>query len=189
MTSPARLRLGRGLVWMSFKQALPILKFTTRLRTVEVAMKRCNSCDEAFQDKYSFCPVEGKPLVEIVPAAGRQEFELTIVSDQGLLSRLVAELEFVLSRMRTGWPSFKRHPIVFTRNQLRQLQRWSRQITARPHVLSGASAAVLLVSAIILGVLLLEKHSARSAGLTDKSDELSPTVEIDLRNKEKPRTD
>jgi TonB family protein len=152
-------------------------------------MKRCNSCDEEFQGKYSFCPVDGKPLSEIVPVAGRQEFELTIVSDLGLLSRLVAELEFVLSRIRTGWPSFKRHPIVFSLNQLRQLQRWSRQIIARPHVLSGACTAVLLVSAIILGVLLLEKHSARSAGLIDNSEEHSRTVEIDLRNEEKPRTD
>ena len=155
-------------------------------------MKRCDACGEEFKDKFSFCPVDGRPLSEVV--ARGHEFKLTIVSDLGLIQRLAIELEFVLDRIKRSWPSFRRNPIAFSGNELRELKKLLRQTLARPHVLSGSVSALLIVSAIILSVLLLEKHSPKTTGSVDDSDELSRTVEIDLRSealpsKEKPRTD
>jgi TonB family protein len=155
--------------------------------TEEVAMKRCEACGEEFKDKFSFCPVDGRPLSEVV--ARGHEFKLTIVSNLGLIQRLAIELEFVLDQIKRSWPSFRRNPIAFSGNELRELKKLLRRTLARPHVLSGSLSALLIVSAIILGVLLLEKHSPKTAGPIGDSDELLRTVEIDLQNEAKPTND
>jgi TonB family protein len=149
----------------------------------ELAMKRCIVCAEEFADKFSFCPVDGTAFRAV------HEFNLTMVSDTGLIPRLANEVGFVLNQVRKSWPSFKRNPIAFTGNQLSELKRLLKQTLVRPHVLSGSLTALLLVSAIILSVLFLEKHSQSHITLVDNSDELSQMVEIDLRNEEAPRTD
>ena len=150
-------------------------------------MKRCDVCGEDFKDKFNFCPVDGRPLSEVV--ARGHEFKLTIVGDLGLIQRLALELKFVLDQIRRSWPSFRRHPIAFTGNHVRQLNKLLQQTLARPHILSASLSALLIVSAIILSVLVLEKHSPRTAGPIDVSDELSRTVEIDLQSEAKPHTD
>jgi len=152
-------------------------------------MKKCNACGEEFEDKFSFCPVDGKVLGGMVSLQGLHEFRLTMVSDRGLVQRLALEVEFVLDQFRESWPSFRRNPIGFTRKQLSKLSQAVKSTLARPHVLSGSLTALLLVSAIILSVLILEKHSARSIASLDDSEELLRTVEIDIRNEEKPSTD
>jgi len=152
-------------------------------------MKRCIACGENFADKFSFCPVDGKAFSTEITGDGVREFKLTIVGDAGLIRRLAIELAFVLARVRESWPSFKRNPVGFTRAQLSELRKVLQSTLARPHVLSGSLAAVLLVSAVVLGVLLLEKHEPENQALTVDDDELSQTVEIDLRNEEKPSTD
>lgn len=146
-------------------------------------MKRCIACGEEFADKFSFCPVDGTAFRAV------HEFNLTMVSDDGLISRLLIELEFILSQFRESWPLFKRNPVAFAGNQVRELKRLLKQTLARPHVLSGSLTALLLVSAIILTVLFLEKHSQKLKGVVDHGDELSQLVEIDLRNEERPNTD
>jgi TonB family protein len=150
-------------------------------------MKRCDVCGGEFKDKFSFCPVDGRPLSEVF--AWGHEFELTIVSDLGLVQRLAIELEFVRDQIKRSWPSFRRNPIAFSGNELRELKKLWRKTLARPHVLSGSLSALLIVSAIILSVLVLEKHSPRTAGSADDGSELSRTVEIDLRSETKPAND
>lgn len=152
-------------------------------------MKKCTACGEEFADKFSFCPVDGTAFRAVIPGPGVHEFKLTMVSERGLIARLAIELEFVLDQVRESWPSFKRNPIAFTGNQLSELKKVLKNTLARPHVLSGSLTAVLLLSAIILSVLVLEKHSATTLASLDDSDELARTVEIDLRNEEKPSTD
>jgi len=151
-------------------------------------MKRCTTCGEEFADKFGFCPVDGKPLRQSI-AGGRHEFSLTIVNDVGLIQRLLIELGFVLERAKTSWPSFKSNPIAFTGTQLRDLRDLLKQSLARPYVLSGSLTAAFLLSATILSVLLLEKHSRRVDATADDREAVSQTVEIDLRSEEKPRTD
>jgi TonB family protein len=145
-------------------------------------MKRCKACGEEFADKFSFCPVDGTAIRAV------HEFNLTMVSDTGLITRLAIELEFVLSQVRKSWPSFKRDPIAFTGNQVSELKRLLKQTLVRPNVLSGSLTALLLVSAIILSVLFLERHSPGPTGSADASDDISQVIEIDLRN-EKPQTE
>ncbi len=152
-------------------------------------MKRCNACGEEFADRFGFCPVDGRALSGLVPDGCGHEFSLTLVSDVGLIQRLLIELGFVLDRAKASWPSFKSNPIAFTGTQLRELRDLLKQSLARPHVLSGSLTAALLVSAIILSVLLLEKHPRGIDASVDDNEAVSRTVEIDLRTEEKPHAD
>lgn len=133
-------------------------------------MRRCKVCREQFAALLSFCPIDGTQFGGACSETPRSEFALTIISDVGLIHRLVFELNFLIEQIRQAWPSFRDHPIDFTTNQLTQLRKWLSQILARQHVLSGLMTAILLVSSIILSVLLLEKRSAKTINQTDTDD-------------------
>jgi TonB family protein len=155
-------------------------------------MKRCKACGEEFTDRFSFCPVDGTVLgralgFQLAPA----EFHLTLISDEGLGRRLTNQFWFVTEQIRQAWPSFRSDPIAFAVRQFTAGKTLVRQALARPHVLSGATIALLVVAAIVLSVLLLEKHSPkmRAGDLNDSSDEVLRTVEIDLRNETRAKDD
>ena len=155
-------------------------------------MKRCHACGEEFRDKFSFCPVDGTPLgvcPGVVPGGSTDsasaEFRLTLIGDEGLARRLANQLSFAVDQVRQAWPSFKNDPIAFTAGRVAAGKRLFKQALARPHVLSGATTAVFIVAVVILSVLVLEKHARKVgdvAGLIEDGDQLSETVEIDLRN-------
>ena len=89
-------------------------------------MKRCNACDEEFEDKFSFCPVDGTPLNKLAaaltaqnsrrefvafavghePATGkrfavkRPEFNVTMIDNAVLLQRLKTELRFLALELK-----------------------------------------------------------------------------------------
>src|SRR5204863_8494705 len=109
------------------------------------------------------------------------EFTLTIVCDVGLSHRLAVELNFLIAQFKQAWPSFRDHPVDFTTNQLCQLRKWLWRTLGRQHVLSGLMTAIFLVSAIILSVLLLEKHSVKATKQT-ATDEAADTVTIDFQD-------
>src|SRR6185295_333960 len=45
-----------------------------------VSMKFCSVCEEEFADKFSFCPVDGTPLVAVTPKV--EDPSVTVSSDQ-----------------------------------------------------------------------------------------------------------
>lgn len=152
-------------------------------------MKRCNACDEEFQDRFSFCPTDGislyiVPVVHSAPA----EFQLTLVSDEALARRLANQLTFVIDQGRQSWPFFKNDPLAFSVKRIVAAMTLLRQARARPHMLLGATTALLVLVAIALSVLVLERHAPklRDADLLENGDEVFRTVEIDLRNETKP---
>src|SRR5262245_53725670 len=58
-------------------------------REEEVSMKFCSVCQEEFADKFSFCPVDGTPLTQVVAAKAddpsvtvSKDASVTISSDQ-----------------------------------------------------------------------------------------------------------
>jgi TonB family protein len=155
-------------------------------------MKRCKTCGEEFTDKFSFCPVDGTalgktPSFQLPPA----EFQLTLISDEGLGRRLAKQFWFVGDQARQAWPSFRNDPIAFAVRRVAAGKTLVRQTLARPHVVSGATIALLVVAAIGLSMLLLEKHASkmRTRDLNDSSDEVLRAVEIDLRNETKAKDD
>ncbi|MDX6528088.1 MAG: periplasmic protein TonB [Blastocatellia bacterium] len=152
-------------------------------------MKRCDECGEEFRDKFSFCPVDGARL-EVVPGANpAAEYRLTLIDDESLARRLANHIRFVSTQVKQALPAFRNDPIAFAARQLGAGGQLLKQTLSRPHVLLGAMAALVIVSAIILSVLVLERHSPRLTNAIDDGDEPSRTVEIDLRNEAKPNDD
>jgi len=149
-------------------------------------MRRCKVCGEQFETLFSFCPIDGTRFG--YSEALHSEFTLTMVSEVGLIHRLVVELNFLIEEVKQAWLSFRDRPVAFTTNQLGQLRKWLSQILGRQHVLSGLLTAILLVSSIILSVLLLENRPPRSIRETG-ADEIADTVTIDFQDAPKPSSD
>lgn len=162
-------------------------------------MKRCHACGERFSDKFSFCPVDGTTLrvaSEIFPSgvvdAASTEFCLTLMGDEGLARRLASQISFATDQVREAWPSFKHDPVAFTARRITEGKRLLKQALARPHVLSGAMTALLIVAVVIFSVLVLEKHNRKvgnDADLIDDGDRPGQMVEIDLRSVSKQSDD
>ena len=123
-----------------------------------------------------------------VTACAPREFNLTLIGDARLSQRLAIEIQFVLDQIKRGWPSFKRDPIAFTRTEFDELRKRVKQMVARPHVISGAMTAVLVLSALILGLLFLETHSPKRTNKTD-SEDLTRLVTIDFQREPTPTSD
>jgi len=151
-------------------------------------MKKCKVCGEKFEDKFGFCPLDGLPLQETIAAFDPREFNLTLIGDARLTERLAIELHFAFDQLKQAWPSFKHDPIAFTRIELRELRKRIRQTLARPHLLSGAMTAVLLMFSVVAIVLVLEKHSPRATNKTE-SEELTRLVTLDFQNEPTPTSD
>src|SRR5258707_4806284 len=141
---------------VSFQQALPV-RSSHLPKNQEIAMKRCKACREGFTDDFRFCPLDG---TEIAIDAGAQqapaEFHLTCIGDEGLAHRLANQLSFVTDQAKQAWPSFRNDPIGFAGRQVVGAKQVLKQALARPHVLSGAATALLVVAAVVLSVFVLE---------------------------------
>jgi TonB family protein len=175
-----------------------------------VSMKFCSKCQEEFADKFSFCPVDGTPLIAASPkvvddpsvtvskndqppaiqaaaayteepevteatwtpaiaAAGttgalalREEYHLTIMSDEGLTSRLAHELKDTAHEYQLTWPEFKRDPFGFTKRTFVGYGGMLRKFLGKPNVMVAMGAAVLGVIALVGAVTLMDR--TRSAG-------------------------
>ena len=151
-------------------------------------MKKCKVCGEEFADTFGVCPIDGQPLSGAFPASVAREFNLTLIGDARLTQRLSIELAFVFGQFKQRWPSFKDDPIAFTRTELGELGKQIKQTLARPHVLSGAMTAVLLICSVVSIVLVLEKHSPKVTTKTE-GEELTRLFTGDLPNEPTPTTD
>jgi TonB family protein len=124
-------------------------------------MKRCKACDEEFDDKFSFCPVDATPLNSLAAAlAGSQiteilaarEFHVTIIDGTVLPERLTKELRFMIQQLKRAWPNAKRDPIGFGKRSLLACRVRIRNALAAPNSLAGivTALAIVLTAAMIL---------------------------------------
>jgi TonB family protein len=151
-------------------------------------MKRCNTCGEEFKDGFRFCPVDGMPLsitpTQLESESAPADFHLTLMSEDALARRLANQLRFLADQVRQAWPSFKSDPIAFSARLVSEITHSLKQNLLRPHVVSGVTTALFIMGAVILSVLLLERHTrkVREVNLIDSGDEMVRTVELDLTN-------
>ena len=109
-------------------------------------MKRCKACDEEFEDKFSFCPVDATPLNELAAAVvgeelTRREFDLTMINSGALPERLATEVRFALQQVKREWPALKRDPVGFCRAQCSHIV----SALAAPNSLTGIVTSLTLV--------------------------------------------
>jgi len=152
--------------------------------TKETAMKRCNACDEEFEDKFSFCPVDATPLNNLVAEvigqisgvqsfvrspketanvsarARRTEFHLTMIDNAGLPERLAKEFRYFNYQLKLTWPTLKRDPIGFGRSLLTETGSGLRRALNTPNALTAFATALLLVLTVGLIVVLVGNRSS-----------------------------
>src|SRR2546425_5230884 len=142
-------------------------------------MKRCGACGEEFEDQFNFCPTDGKRLFTNRDVAGF-DYRPTIISDESLARRLAIQFAFLFQRLLVAWPRFRADPFVFLQNQFCQFKDNARRAVARPYFRNGLLVAVATVLCVMVSITVLDKHGlSRAHG--EESDDLAPTVMIDLR--------
>jgi TonB family protein len=144
---------------------------------LEVFMKTCTACEEEFEDKFSFCPVDGTPLnllaaelagfsmedrsgqtkpASQLPRKRSQErayeYQPTILSSSGLPERLTVELRFLVDRLKRAWPDLRSSPLVFAKLAGVDVANLLKQRLGTQGVLS-ALTAIFLVFSVVLFVL------------------------------------
>ncbi|MGB9180616.1 MAG: hypothetical protein WCB68_15390, partial [Pyrinomonadaceae bacterium] len=175
-------------------------------------MKQCPTCHEEFASKFSFCPVDATPLSELVasivstPApdapqsldekwtvAAEQEeeaqyvrkgeYNLTIIEDTGLVSRLSAEVRAVAQASQLTWPEFKADPLGFTRRSVVAYSQLFWRFISQPNVAIGfVTAFVLVLTALIALVATDNYRTRRNALLAAQQEQLMADEIIDIPN-------
>jgi TonB family protein len=133
-------------------------------------MKKCNVCDQVFEDEFSFCPLDATPLHKLVagsksvPAfmrtgwesvisasgpvgmpSARDEFHLTLIDNSSLLERLTREIRFLGYETKQAWPALKKDPVGFARDVIAAGKLRLRRMLAAPNSLAALMIALLLM--------------------------------------------
>ena len=114
-----------------------------------------------------------------MPASGyafaHTDYQLTILEEEGLVSRLAARVSDVARESELTWPEFRRDPASFARRLVAGYARLAADALGRENVGYGLGAAFAVLLAIALGVVTAGNFGARRDGL------LAAGVRDDLR--------
>lgn len=143
-------------------------------------MKRCEVCGGKFESQFSFCPVDGTPFLESEPAP-TVDYQITLLSDTGLASRLGREVRSRLIQLQQGWPHFKADPSTFIKTEFDEFRSVIKRALRRPHVAAAFMASAFVVCCVVLSVLVFENRHRQPLN-KDEVDDLGPTVMLDLQS-------
>jgi TonB family protein len=167
--------------------------------TTEVSMKRCNACDQEFEDKFSFCPLDATPLSKPTAAVvgggqrsevggrrseaggqrsevrgrkaevSRRAFRLTIIDNTSLLERLARELRFLVRQLRQAWPDVKSDPVGFGKRAAMEGWLRIRSTLAAPNSLAAITTALLVVLSAVMILALSDRLAKEKAERADNA--------------------
>ena len=174
----------------------------------ETSMKRCNACDEEFEDKFSFCPVDATPLnslaaevigqtVDAVSAlivektttklsarASRAEFHLTMIDNASLPERLAQEFRYLSIQVRLAWPALKNDPIGFGRRVIVEGRTSWRRLATPSSLAAFATALLLVLSAGLVVVFVGHRLGQNPVALASHDAEVARMIEFLPETKE-----
>lgn len=150
-------------------------------------MKQCKVCGEEFENQFSFCPTDGQSLAPSEQIT-LSEFHLTLISELSLVQRLAIEIRFVAQRLRRAWPSIRRNPVGFLRQEIHLFRLQVGRAVRRPYVVSGLATALALIVVVTLTILIMDKRSSDQFISDDGLNELVRTVTIDLKTNPNPES-
>ncbi|HEX6283522.1 MAG TPA: energy transducer TonB [Pyrinomonadaceae bacterium] len=87
----------------------------------------------------------------------RDEYHLTIMSDEGLVGRLSHELRDVSREYQLTWPEFKRDPFGFTKRTFVGYGQMFMKFLRKPNVLLAMGVALLGMVALVGAVMLMDR--------------------------------
>ncbi|HEY0726529.1 MAG TPA: TonB family protein [Pyrinomonadaceae bacterium] len=108
----------------------------------------------------AYAAADGNGSMAMVP---REEYHLTFLSDQGLVSRLSHELGDVSREYRLTWPEFKRDPFGFTKRTFVGYGNMIIKFLRKPNMLLAIGAAFIGLLVLTGGVLLMDRAQGTSS--------------------------
>ena len=109
-----------------------------------------------------------EPTISAAAAQARGEYHLTILEDEGLLSRLTKEMREVAHESQLTWPEFKRNPLSFSKRLVVAYTLLLRRFFAQENVGLAILASLVAMIALAGAVILLDRAQARHlAEVTD----------------------
>jgi TonB family protein len=84
----------------------------------------------------------------------KRSYQVTMISSAGLLERLLAELWFLMGRVKRAWPYLRRDPAAFARRAAIECIDGVKRACAWPEALAGALTALFVVLSGVLIVFL-----------------------------------
>ncbi|MER3428281.1 MAG: hypothetical protein C4334_09290 [Pyrinomonas sp.] len=124
----------------------------------------------SFADNGPQRATEDGSFIVAAKATERPELHLTIIEDEGLWRRLLAELREVRRQSQLTWPEFKRDPVDFTRRLVVGYGALLRRSLGRPEVQAGIVFALVIVFSVVLFVLTLDRMRGRAVADRARND-------------------
>lgn len=134
-------------------------------------MKRCNACEQEFEDKFVFCPADATPLIGGTDESS--ELRLTLLDSAALPSRLSEEIGYLSSQLKLAWPSIKKDPVGFSKQLLVQSLRSLQRAVTTPNAIASFAGALLVVFSAVVAVLIIGNAPTQTG-----SGQASPTSEL-----------
>lgn len=170
-------------------------------------MKTCETCKEDFSDLFTFCPLDGAPLVaraaevEAEPvfaftevaaesayaAPGSEAYHLTLLDDSGLVKRLSEQINLVATESRLSWPEFRRDPFGFAGRSVVGFGGAIRRGFASPNVALAMATACAIVIGVVVALIVFDQHRNRLAKQKGNGDDLVVERVMDIPDAEPER--
>lgn len=104
------------------------------------------------------------------PTTRSTDFFLTLLSDVPLSQRLLAELGFVIGRLKQRWPDFKEHPVTVVKIEARQFRRILKRAFSRPQVAVGLMTSIVVVVSVTLLIAVLDQRAVNRDQENERDD-------------------
>lgn len=140
-------------------------------------MKRCNACQQEFENQFTFCPLDATPLTSHITKTIHAALHLTIIDNATLVERLARELRFVIRELQRAWPEIKSDPLTFTKRTLVAGGKRLRQSLLTANSIAAVSTAVLLLLSAVLVFVLVDRRSQKTP-VAQESLELVRMLEL-----------
>lgn len=106
-------------------------------------------------------------------------FELTLLSETPLFSRLLAELQLVMRRLKELWPEFKAHPVRVITSDISASAAAIARILSRRQTALGLATSLAIVMSLGLVVVVLDQHTS-NRDLEKANDDLVVLTAVHL---------
>ncbi len=114
----------------------------------------------------------GEETVASLPHAGRGEYHLTFLEDDGLTRRLTRELKSVAHDAELTWPEFKRDPVGFTSRSVTAYSQAGWKFFSQRNVALAVLTAFVGISAILAAIFLLEDYRSKNPSAANPYEDL-----------------
>ncbi|HEV2864322.1 MAG TPA: hypothetical protein VGX48_25210, partial [Pyrinomonadaceae bacterium] len=120
----------------------------------------------------------GEETVASLPRAGRGEYHLTFLEDEGLTRRLTKEIKSVAHDAELTWPEFKKDPVGFTGRSVSAYSRAGWKFFSQRNVALAIMTAFVAIISVVGLIVLLEQFRMRRAKAAAAAEEQLELVQM-----------